>query len=60
VWSPGSRNGGEAIQRVAFRPCVRVDLVDVYSYVRSIPVAAPPADSIPLLKGIIDKRQQAK
>jgi len=36
------------------------DLIDVYSYVRSIPVAAPPADSIPLLKGIIDKRQQAK
>jgi len=36
------------------------DLVDVYSYIRSIPVAAPPADSIPLLKSIIDKRQQAK
>jgi len=36
------------------------DLVDVYSYIRSIPVAAPPADSIPLLKSIIDKRQQVK
>lgn len=36
------------------------DLVDVYAYIRSIPVAAPPADSIPLLKGIIDRRQQAK
>jgi mono/diheme cytochrome c family protein len=36
------------------------DLVDVYAYVRSIPVAAPPADSIPLLKGIIDKRQQVR
>jgi cytochrome c553 len=36
------------------------DLSDVYAYIRSIPVAAPPADSIPLLKGIIDRRQQAK
>ena len=36
------------------------DLADVYAYIRSIPVAAPPADSIPLLKGIIDRRQQAK
>jgi len=35
------------------------DLVDVYAYVRSIPVAAPAADSIPLLKGIIDRRQKA-
>lgn len=35
------------------------DLVDVYAYIRSIPVAAPPADSIPLLKGIIDRRQKA-
>jgi mono/diheme cytochrome c family protein len=32
------------------------DLVDVYAYIRSIPVAAPAADSIPLLKGIIDRR----
>lgn len=36
------------------------DLVDVYAYIRSIPVAAPPADSIPLLKGIIDRRANAK
>ena len=36
------------------------DLVDVYAYIRSIPVAAPPADSIPLLKGVIDRRQQVK
>ena len=35
------------------------DLVDVYAYIRSIPVAAPAADSIPLLKGIIDRRQKA-
>jgi len=34
------------------------DLVDVYAYIRSIPVAAPPADSIPLLKGIIDRRSK--
>jgi cytochrome c553 len=35
------------------------DLVDVYAYIRSIPLAAPQADSIPLLKGIIDRRQKA-
>jgi cytochrome c553 len=32
------------------------DLVDVYAYIRSIPVAAGSTDSIPLLKGIIDRR----
>jgi mono/diheme cytochrome c family protein len=36
------------------------DLVDVYAYIRSIPVAAPSADSIPLLKAIIDRRATAK
>jgi cytochrome c553 len=36
------------------------DLVDVYSYIRAIPVAAPSPDSIPLLKGIIERRQQSK
>ena len=35
------------------------DLADIYAYIRSSPVAAPPADSIPLLKGIIDRRQKA-
>jgi len=35
------------------------DLLDVYAYIRSIPIAAPPAESIPLLKGIIDRRQKA-
>jgi len=35
------------------------DLVDVYAYIRSIPQAAPPADSIPLLKGILDRRARA-
>jgi mono/diheme cytochrome c family protein len=34
------------------------DLVDVYAYIRSIPVAAPAPDSIPLLKGIIDRRSK--
>ena len=35
------------------------DLIDVYAYIRSIPQAAPPADSIPLLKGIIDRRAKS-
>jgi len=32
------------------------DLIDVYTYIRSIPVAAPPVDSIPLLKEVLDRR----
>jgi mono/diheme cytochrome c family protein len=32
------------------------ELRDVYAYIRSIPQAAPPAESIPLLKGIVDGR----
>ena len=32
------------------------DLVDVYAYVRSIPVVAPSVDAIPLLKDVIDRR----
>ena len=35
------------------------DLVDVYSYIRGIPQAAPAADSIPLLKSILDRRAKA-
>jgi mono/diheme cytochrome c family protein len=35
------------------------DLVDVYAYIRSIPVAAPAADSILILKGIVDRRTKA-
>ena len=35
------------------------DLVDVYAYIRSIPQAAPSADSIPLLNGIIGRRGKA-
>jgi cytochrome c553 len=34
------------------------DLVDVYAYIRSIPVAAAPAESIPLLKGVIKRRSK--
>lgn len=35
------------------------DLRDVYAYVRGIPQAAPAADSLPLLKGILDRRTKA-
>jgi mono/diheme cytochrome c family protein len=44
----------------SFRDAAERDLVDVYAYIRSIPVAAPPADSIPLLKAITDRRAAAK
>jgi mono/diheme cytochrome c family protein len=32
------------------------DLRDVYAYIRSIPQAAPNADTVPLIKGILDRR----
>jgi mono/diheme cytochrome c family protein len=32
------------------------ELLDVYAYIRSIPQAAPPAENLPLLKGILDRR----
>jgi len=35
------------------------DLLDVYAYIRSIPQAAPPVDSLPILKGILDRRSRA-
>ena len=35
------------------------DLRDVYAYIRSIPQAAPNADNVPLIKGILDKRTKA-
>ena len=35
------------------------DLRDVYAYIRSIPQAAPNADSVPLIKGILDRRTKA-
>jgi mono/diheme cytochrome c family protein len=34
------------------------DLVDVYAYVRAIPQAAPPADSLQILKAILDRRSK--
>jgi mono/diheme cytochrome c family protein len=36
------------------------DLADVYAHIRSIPAAAPAVDSIPLLKGVLDRRGQVK
>jgi mono/diheme cytochrome c family protein len=44
----------------SFRDAAERDLLDVYAYIRSIPPAAPPADSIPLLKSIIDRRAAGK
>jgi mono/diheme cytochrome c family protein len=35
------------------------ELRDVYAYIRSIPQAAPAAESVPLLKGILDRRTKA-
>jgi mono/diheme cytochrome c family protein len=35
------------------------DLRDVYAYIRSIPQAAPNADNVPLLKGVLDRRAKA-
>jgi mono/diheme cytochrome c family protein len=35
------------------------DLADVYAYIRTIPQAAPPADTIPLIKAILDRRAKA-
>jgi hypothetical protein len=34
-------------------------LRDVYAYIRSIPQAAPVPDSVPLIKGILDRRTKA-
>ena len=38
----------------------RQDLVDVYAYIKSLRSDAPAADSIPLLKSIVDRRTAAK
>jgi mono/diheme cytochrome c family protein len=35
------------------------DLRDAYAYIRSIPQAAPAADSVPLIKGILERRTKA-
>jgi hypothetical protein len=34
-------------------------LRDVYAYIRAIPQAAPTPDSLPILKGILDRRSKA-
>ena len=34
-------------------------LRDAYAYIRSIPQAAPTPDSVPLIKGILDRRAKA-
>ena len=43
----------------SFAAIPEADLRDVYAYVRSIPQAAPNADSVPLIKGILDRRAKA-
>jgi mono/diheme cytochrome c family protein len=35
------------------------EIRDVYAYIRSIPQAAPAAETVPLLKGILDRRAKA-
>ena len=35
------------------------DLRDVYAYIRSIPQAAPNADTVPLIKKVLDRRAKA-
>jgi len=37
---------------------LEADLRDVYAYIRSIPQAAPAADSVPVIKGILDRRSK--
>jgi mono/diheme cytochrome c family protein len=36
------------------------DLADVYAYIRSIPAALPPLESIPLLKDVLDQRAKSR
>jgi len=43
----------------SFVAIAEADLRDVYAYIRSIPQAAPNADSVPLLKGVLDRRAKA-
>ena len=43
----------------SFVAASEADLRDVYAYIRSIPQAAPNADSVPLLKGVLDRRAKA-
>ena len=43
----------------SFVAAPEADVRDVYAYIRSIPQAAPEADSVPLIKGILDRRTKA-
>jgi len=43
----------------SFAAAAETDLRDVYAYIRSIPQAAPTAESVPLIKGILDRRTKA-
>ena len=43
----------------SFVATAETDLRDVYAYIRSIPQAAPAAESVPLIKGILDRRTKA-
>jgi mono/diheme cytochrome c family protein len=43
----------------SFAAAAEADLRDVYAYIRSIPQAAPAAESVPLIKGILDRRTKA-
>ena len=35
------------------------DITAVYAYIKSIPVAAPPAETIPILKDVLQRRSQS-
>ena len=43
----------------SFAAAPEQQLRDVYAYIRSIPQAAPAPDSVPLIKGILDRRSKA-
>jgi mono/diheme cytochrome c family protein len=43
----------------SFVAAPETDLRDIYAYIRSIPQAAPAAESVPLIKGILDRRTKA-
>jgi mono/diheme cytochrome c family protein len=43
----------------SFAATPEAELRDVYAYIRSIPQAAPTAESVPMLKGILDRRTKA-
>jgi hypothetical protein len=43
----------------SFAATPEAELRDVYAYIRSIPQAAPTVESVPMLKGILDRRTKA-